>query len=93
VEEANFTIQEIRNLADPRTSDPLTDPEILSRAVSIGILDAPHLRNNQFAKGKISTRIIDGACIAIDSTGQSISEEQRISEIYSNLNGLDDNEE
>jgi len=93
VAEANFTIQGIRNLADYRTADPLTDPEILSKAVSIGILDAPHLRNNPFAKGKIRTRIIDGASLAIDGTGQSISEDQRISEIYSNPNVLHDNEE
>jgi hypothetical protein len=93
VAEAKFTIQGIQNLAGPLKSDPLTDPEILSKAVSMGILDAPHLRNNPFALGKISTRIIDGACMAIDIYGQAVSEEQRINEIISNLNGLDDIEE
>jgi methylmalonyl-CoA mutase cobalamin-binding subunit len=78
VAEANITIQAIHDLALPGTSDPLTDPEILSRAVSIGILDAPHLRNNPFAQGKIKTRIITGASLAIDRNGQSISEEERI---------------
>jgi hypothetical protein len=81
VAEANITIQAIRGLAVPGTSDSLTDPEILSRAVSIGILDAPHLRNNPFAQGKISTRIIKGACLVIDGKGQSISEEKRISRL------------
>jgi len=91
VAEANITIQAIRGLALPGSSDPLTDPEILSRAVSIGILDAPHLRNNPFAQGKISTRIINGACLAIDGTGQPISEEQRISEIHTYPNYHEDN--
>ena len=81
VAEANITIQAIHDLALPGTSDPLTDPEILSRAVSIGILDAPHLRNNSFAQGKIKTRIITGASLAIDRNGQSISEEERISHL------------
>jgi hypothetical protein len=91
VAEANITIQAIRGLAVPGTSDPLTDPEILSRAVYGGILDAPHLRNNPFAQGKISTRIINGACLAIDGTGQPILEEQRISEIHTYPNYHDDN--
>ncbi len=81
VAEANITIQAIHDLALPGTSDPLTDSEILSRAVSIGILDAPHLRNNPFAQGKIKTRIITGASLAIDRNGQSISEEERISHL------------
>jgi hypothetical protein len=93
VAEAKITIQGIQNLADPLTTDPLIDPEILSRAVSFGILDAPHLRNNPFAQGKICTRILNGACIAIDGKGQSISEEQRLSKLYSNLNGLNGNDE
>jgi methylmalonyl-CoA mutase cobalamin-binding subunit len=83
VAEANITLQAIQNLAHPETLDPLSDPEILSQAVSIGILDAPHLRNNPFAPGKIKTRIIDGACLAVNGKGLPISEEERISEFQS----------
>ncbi len=62
VEESKITIQIIQDLATPESADPLIDPGILSRAVKMGILDAPHLRNNKFASGKINTRIIGGSC-------------------------------
>jgi methylmalonyl-CoA mutase cobalamin-binding subunit len=78
VEESKITIQLIRELAEPDVADPLLDPETLSNAVQEGILDAPHLRNNQFARGKIKTRIVNGACLAIDDTGRPISEKERL---------------
>lgn len=78
VHEAKITIQAIRELAKPGTTDPLIDPEALSRAVQNGILDAPHLRNNPFAQGKIKTRIVEGACQTVDDTGRIISEEVRL---------------
>ena len=61
-------------------ADPLTSPATLARAVTTGVLDAPHLRNNPFARWQIVTRIDPrGACVAVDPrTGQSLSEEERI---------------
>jgi limonene-1,2-epoxide hydrolase len=85
VAESKITIQAIRDLAPPGTADPLTDPNTLSRAVRLGILDAPHLRNNQFAMGKINTRIINGACLAIDQSGKHINENDRINKLSINL--------
>lgn len=79
--EAKTTINAIQELISPGVADPLTDPETLSRALSTGILDAPHLQNNPFAQGMIKTRIIDGACQAINDMGQPISEGQRISQL------------
>ena len=38
-------------MAAPGVPDPLTDPATLARAVTLGILDAPQLRNNPFAHG------------------------------------------
>ena len=78
VEEARVTLNAIRELAPPSVSDPFIDPAILTEAVRKGILDAPHLKNNPFARGTIQTRIVDGACVAINDAGQPISESDRI---------------
>jgi methylmalonyl-CoA mutase cobalamin-binding subunit len=80
VREARDTLGAIRQLAGPDVADPLTDPATLARAVTTGVLDAPHLRNNPFARGQIVTRIDPrGACVAVDpTTGEPLSEEERI---------------
>ena len=81
ISEAKFTLQAIHDLAEPSVTDPLTDPENLANAVAVGILDAPQLRNNKFARGMIETRIIEGSCQAIDDTGHPLKEEQRLRSI------------
>ncbi len=81
VEESKFTIQSIHDHAKPDISVPLVDPETLYRAVHNGILDAPQLRNNQIARGKIKTQIFNGACLAIDGSGRPVSEEKRLTSI------------
>jgi hypothetical protein len=59
--------------------DPWTDADTLARAVEMGLLDAPHLRGNAAACGKIVTRMIGGACRAVDArTGEAIPETERI---------------
>ncbi len=59
--------------------DPYTDPDTLARAAEIGLLDAPHLRGNAAACGKIVTRMIGGACLAVDrNTGQPLAEAERV---------------
>ncbi len=64
--EAEAMLAAIRALADPGVHDPLTDPPTLARAVTTGILDAPHLRNNRYARGAVITRIDRrGACITV----------------------------
>ena len=51
VAEAQVTLDAIRRLA-PRTSPtPSRITPTLARAVTSGILDAPHLRNNPFTHG------------------------------------------
>jgi len=86
VREAQVTLQAIRELAGPDVADPFTDPATLARAVTTGVLDAPHLRNNPFARGQIVTRIDPrGACVAVDpATGRTLSEQERI-EMLANL--------
>jgi len=66
VQEAQALLQEIRRLAQPDVADPFADAATLARAVTSGILDAPHLRNNPFARGQANTRIDSrGACVAV----------------------------
>jgi len=81
VAEALVTIAAIRSLADPRIPDPLADPATLAHAVAAGILDAPQLRNNLFAPGRVITRYRDGACVAVDAAGCPLTESQRIASI------------
>jgi hypothetical protein len=78
--EAEITIDAIRVLAPPGVEDPLTDAPTLTRAVKSGLLDAPQLKNNPYAKGQIITQIDQrSACHAIDpSTGKPIREWDRI---------------
>jgi hypothetical protein len=79
-QEAEITINAIRALAPQGVVDPLTDATTLALAVKTGLLDAPQLINNPYAKGQIITQIDQrGACLAIDrSTGKSIKEQDRI---------------
>jgi hypothetical protein len=59
--------------------DPYTDPDVLAGAVEMGLLDAPHLRGNAAGCGTIITRMIGGACMAIDpDTGSPLPEARRI---------------
>mgnify|MGYP002861604025 FL=1 len=44
--------------------DPLSDPVTLTRAVAVGLLDAPQLVNNAFALGQVRTRSVNGAIVA-----------------------------
>jgi hypothetical protein len=83
VGEAQVTLEAIRALAGPGVADPLTDPVTLARAVTSGVLDAPHLCNNPFARGQIVTGIDSrGACVAVDpATGQALPEEERITNL------------
>ena len=80
VQEARVTLDAIRALAGPDVADPLTDPATLARAVATGVLDAPHLRNNPYARGQIVTRIDQrGACVTADpASGRELPEAERI---------------
>ena len=66
VREARAMLAQIVALAEPGVVDPLTDPATLARAVTTGLLDAPHLKNNPFARGAVVTSIDKrGACVAV----------------------------
>jgi hypothetical protein len=76
--EAQITLGAIRHLARQGVGDPWTDAHTLSQAVTSGILDAPQLRNNKFAKGQIRTRIVDGSCMVVDEDNVPMQEWGRL---------------
>jgi hypothetical protein len=79
--DARTLLDAIASLA-PEGFDPYTDADTLARAVETGLLDAPHMRGNAAACGKILTRMIGGACRAVDpTTGKAIPETERVSRI------------
>lgn len=80
--ESRFILDAIAGVALPGVEDPWTDPDTLAKSVKIGILDAPHLRGNPAAAGTVVTRMVGGACRAVDPvTGRPIGEEERIERV------------
>ena len=78
IEQAQLTLQAIKAISLAGSDDPLIDPPTLTKAVNLGILDAPQLKNNPFAQGKVSTRMLQGASETIDEFGNLISEQERL---------------
>jgi hypothetical protein len=78
LDEAEVLLQAIARLGQG-DRDPYTDSDVLARAVETGLLDAPHLRGNAAGRGTIVTRMIGGACLAVDpDTGSPIPETRRV---------------
>ena len=86
IREARITLNAIRSLTQAGISDPLADAAVLAQAVTSGILDAPQLKNNPFARGEIVTRTDSrGACVVVNpDNGQLINEETRLRAFVSN---------
>ena len=82
IAQTEITLQAIRNLAGKSVRDPLTDPATLTKAVNLGILDAPQLKNNPFAPGAIRTRVLEGACEAVNENGEIIDERDRLQDYF-----------
>ena len=83
VHDARLLLAAIRDIAPPGPRDPFTSAEVLARAVETGLLDAPHLRGNAAGCGRVVTRIVAGACVAIDrETGRPLPEAERIDRIH-----------
>ena len=83
ISDARLTLQAIQNLGAREIHDPWTDPAVLAEAVKVGILDAPQLRQNPFARGQIKTSIVQGACVAIQADGRLLPEADRLKEYLS----------
>lgn len=89
IQQAQDIIHIIPNLTKnfEEAKNPYTNPMVLNRLVKYGIFDAPHLKNNKFAKGEIQTKIIKGACYSWDSNRDKIYDEiERIKDIANELN-------
>ncbi|ACL69731.1 cobalamin-dependent protein [Halothermothrix orenii] len=79
LKEAEILLNAIKNVANNDVEDPWSDPETLARSIKIGLIDAPHLKGNPEAAGKLTTRMVNGACYAYDyNEDRIITEEERI---------------
>ncbi|GAB1476066.1 hypothetical protein MASR2M70_08980 [Bacillota bacterium] len=80
IEEAVCIIEAIGSIgAGINKGDFLTDPETLAASIKTGILDAPHLKGNPNAAGKLETRCINGAMDAWDANkGRRLTERERL---------------
>jgi hypothetical protein len=78
VSETRVTLEAVASLAPLGVRDPFSEPSVLAEAVIRGILDAPQLRNNLYGQGKVRTRIVNGACLAVDDKGKPVPEGNRI---------------
>ena len=87
ITEAHILLDAIRALS-PEREDPLSDPATLAREVQIGLLDAPQLVNNPYAPGAVRTCSIDGAILAVDEQGQSVSEGERTARVLEHAEAL-----
>lgn len=85
VNEALALVEAIRLLGtgngNGNGNDPLLNPVTLNEAVEKGLLDAPDLKGNKYARGTITTKMINGACYAVDSNGGILTEKKRIKTI------------
>jgi hypothetical protein len=80
ISEAQVTLRAIHAIAAEGVADPLTDAETLAKSVQLGILDAPQLGNNPYARGQVVTRMDErGACVAVNpQTGAYLDEAARL---------------
>ncbi len=89
VAETTVLLQGIADLAPGSVADPWSNAQTLTRAVYAGLLDAPQLKNNRFARGEIVTRIVDGACVAVEpSSGRVLSEQDRLASLATRMREL-----
>jgi len=86
IADAKLIIDRIKALdRDKKYEDPLISPAVISKAIRIGILDAPHLCGVKAAKGTIRTMILDGKNITVDEEGEPITEKNRLDRIPDNF--------
>jgi hypothetical protein len=76
--ETRLLLDAIRSIAAPGVDDPWADPATLAKAVGLGLMDAPQLGNNRFARGMARTRIINGASLVVDENGRPLNERERL---------------
>ncbi len=81
IDEAHFLLDTIGRMYT-ESNDPYSDPTVLTDIIKRGIIDAPHLRGNENAKGTLETRLIDGKCLAYSKIlGREVTESERLKEL------------
>ncbi len=91
IKQAKWIIDIIPYLArnNKEFKNPYINYNVLNRLVKYGIFDAPHLKGNNFALGKIKTKIINGACYSWDEKRvKRYDEIQRIQDIIFNIKDI-----
>jgi hypothetical protein len=79
--EARVILEAVRRLG-PSSPDPWSDAEVLTKALLLGVLDAPHFRGHPRLKGGVVTACVDGGWEAIDpETRRPLTERERIGAI------------
>ena len=72
IKQARWIVNFIPDLARTpfEQENPYVNYKVLNRLIKYGIFDAPHLKNNEFALGRIKTKMIKGACYSWDEEHQ-----------------------
>jgi len=81
VREAIVLLNILVGLPEDSSIHPLLNPETYVRGLNQGVLDAPGLVGNPHARGELKTRMINGACYAVNEEGEPLTEEKRLAEI------------
>jgi len=81
VKEAKKVVKLIKEYFSKESSDPLTDNKVLAELVKKGFLDAPHLKGNPEALGKVKTAPINGGYERINEQGKVIKDSDYISKV------------
>ena len=82
VAEAGVLLEALRRLGEGASEDPWSDPPTIAAAIDKGLLDAPHFKGGGAGRGQVITRIVDGACRAIDpATCRPLTEAERLARL------------
>ncbi|WP_409068658.1 methionine synthase [Clostridium sp. FAM 1755] len=65
--------------------DPLANSKVIEQSIKNGYIDAVHIVKNKKFRGDLTTKIVDGKCVAYDKkTGKIINEMSRIEKLVKN---------
>jgi hypothetical protein len=81
VSDARLLLRVLAELPEDKTLHPLLNPATYKLALKQGILDAPGLKGNPIARGRLQTQMIEGACYAVDENDEIFSELERLEEL------------
>lgn len=84
-EEVMLLLDAIRELGEGFSDDPLLDPDNLTNAVWLGFLDAPQMISSENTSVRLATRVISGACYAVDADGIIVPEKERLQRIWEHI--------